>query len=195
MKKYIYLLLIPFLFARCSDIIDVVPENSTTFTSFFQTVQDAEGLLNTLKSAERNMILGQYLEPHTKAGLIVDSTEDVSVRTAKQWAYSNYTGMNLTWEKYYVTINAADMILDNLYRFPLSEEILKLYELQACFSKGLTYFQLAQRWGDCPITKGTLYLEKLAKSLVEDVLEEATKWALKALELPAWENLKDADGK
>ena len=38
-------------------------------------------------------------------------------------------------------------------------------------------------------------MDKIAKSPVGDVLEEATKWALKAMDLPTWENLKDSDGK
>ena len=161
----------------------------------FRTVQDAESLLNALKSKERNMILGQYREPHIMAGLIVDSTLDRGVLSAKELDLGTYTSGNLNWDKYYITINAADLILDNLHRFPLDKEILKLYELQAYFSKGLSYFHLAQRWGDCPITKGSLYLEKLAKSPEAEVLEEATKWELKAMELPEFENLKDADGK
>ena len=195
MKRYIYFILILLVFTRCSDFIDVTPENSTTFTSFFKTVQDAEALLNTLKSSERDMVLGQYQEPHVMAGLIVDSTEDYTVRNAKGLDVNTYTSFNLNWEDYYKVINAADMILDNLHRFPLSEEVLELYALQAYFSKGLTYFYLAQRWGECPITKGTTYLEKIAKSPVDSVLMEATKWAEKAMDLPTWENLKDADGK
>ncbi|WP_279039377.1 hypothetical protein [Butyricimonas paravirosa] len=140
MKKYVSLLFLMLLFIRCSDFIDVVPENSTTFTSFFRTVQDAESLLNALKSKERNMILGQYREPHIMAGLIVDSTLDRGVLSAKELDLGTYTSGNLNWDKYYITINAADLILDNLHRFPLDKEILKLYELQAYFSKGLSYF-------------------------------------------------------
>lgn len=71
------------LFARCADFIDVVPENSTTFTSFFQTEKDAEALLNSLKSQERKMVLNQIYEPHVSAGLLVDSTQDLEINQAK----------------------------------------------------------------------------------------------------------------
>ena len=50
MRRLIYGIMMLLLFARCADFIDVVPENSTTFTSFFQTEKDAEALLNSLKS-------------------------------------------------------------------------------------------------------------------------------------------------
>ena len=193
MKRILYGIMIVFSFVRCTDFIDVVPENSTTFTSFFRTVKDAEGLLNSLKSQERNMILNQIYEPHVLAGLIVDSAQDMTVNWAKGLDVSTYVYEN--WSDYYKTINYADLILDNLHRFPLSDDVLEPYALQAYFSKGLAYYYLAQRWGECPITKGTLYLEKIAKSPVGDVLEEATKWALKAMDLPTWENLKDSDGK
>ena len=193
MRRLIYGIMMLLLFARCADFIDVVPENSTTFTSFFQTEKDAEALLNSLKSQERKMVLNQIYEPHVSAGLLVDSTQDLEINQAKGLDINVYTRVN--WKEYYRTINYADVILDNLHRFPLSDEILDIYALQAYFSKGLAYYYLAQRWGECPITKGSLYMDKIAKSPVGDVLEEATKWALKAMDLPTWENLKDSDGK
>ena len=175
MRRLIYGIMMLLLFARCADFIDVVPENSTTFTSFFQTKKDAEALLNSLKSQERKMVLNQIYEPHVSAGLLVDSTQDLEINQAKGLDINVYTRVN--WKEYYRTINYADVILDNLHRFPLSDEILDIYALQAYFSKGLAYYYLAQRWGECPITKGSLYMDKIAKSPVGDVLEEATKWA------------------
>lgn len=104
------------LFARCADFIDVVPENSTTFTSFFQTEKDAEALLNSLKSQERKMVLNQIYEPHVSAGLLVDSTQDLEINQAKGLDINVYTRVN--WKEYYRTINYADVILDNLHPFP-----------------------------------------------------------------------------
>ena len=56
------------------------------------------------------------------------------------------------------------------------------------------YFMLAQRWGEVPITRGSTNFDKLAKSSVSDVLDEAERWALQALELQVFEELRDEHG-
>ena len=59
----------------CVDVIDVQPENDTTFTNFFKTTKDAENLLTTLQMDIQNMMC-QTTErnPHILAGEIIDST-------------------------------------------------------------------------------------------------------------------------
>ena len=192
MRK-LYVLLIGFL-VGCTDIINVQPENDTTFTNYFQTLDHAEALLVNLELSVRNMMCtSQEANPQVIAGEIADSTSAAYMSDPRELSATSYT--QAKWVNFYATINAADLILDNLSRFPLSEEELKPYELQAYFAKGLCYFLLAQRWGEVPITKGTTYFGKIAKSSVHDVLEEATKYALKALELPVYADLKDNYGK
>ena len=192
MKK-LYILLIGFL-VGCTDVIDVQPENDTTFTNYFQTLDDAEALLVNLELSVRNMMCtSREANPHVIAGEIADSTTATYMSGPRELSAEYHT--QAKWVDFYTAINAADLILDNLSRFPLTAEELKPYELQAYFVKGLCYFLLAQRWGEVPITKGTTYFGKIGKSSVHDVLEEATKYALKALELPVYEELTDNYGK
>lgn len=174
----------------CADVIDVQPENDTTFTNYFRTTKDAEALLTTLQMDIRTLMCQPAgRNPHIFAGEIMDEANAAYIEGPRVLSAQYYTGCS--WAAYYTVINSADLILDNLHRFPLSAEELKPWELQACFAKGMAYFQLAQRWGEVPITKGTTYFGKIAKSPVHDVLEEATKWALRALELPVFNELKD----
>lgn len=193
--KSIYIFLFMFVvLIGCVDVIDVQPENDTTFTNFFKTTKDAENLLTSLQMDVQNMMCqGAERNPHILAGEVIDSTGAPYTKNPRILFWGAYT--NRPWESYYRVINSADLILDNLSRFPLTEEVLKPWELQACFAKGVAYFLLAQRWGEVPITKGTTYFGKIAKSSVHDVLEEATKWALKALELPVYSELVDHNGK
>ena len=190
---YICILSMVLLFG-CADVINVEPENDTTFTNYFKTTKDAEALLTSLQLDIRSMMCetGEQ-NPHLFAGEMIDSAVSRYISGPRTLDYTYY--VNKSWEKFYRVINSADLILDNLHRFPLTEEELKPWELQACFAKGVAYFLLAQRWGEVPITKGTTYFGKLARSSVHDVLEEATKWALKALELPVYEELVDDEGK
>lgn len=192
--KYLSFILCLFLFVRCTDVINIQPENDTTYTNYFRTLKDAEALLNTLQMRVRAMMCqDKEANPHIFAGELIDSINVPYIQGPRELNPKYYT--MLRWVRYYETINAADLILDNLHRFPLSAEELRPYELQAYFAKGVAYFMLAQRWGEVPITKGTTYFGKIGKSSVHDVLEEATKWAQKALDLPKFEELVDADGK
>lgn len=194
MRNIFILVLSSCLWFGCTDVINVEPENDTTFTNYFKTTKDAEALLTTIQMDIRSMMC-QYPErnPHLFAGELIDSIAANYISDPRELNKYSYT--QCQWGLYYTVINSADLILDNLHRFPLTEEELKPWELQACFAKGVTYFLLAQRWGEVPITKGTTNFDKIAKSSVHEVLEEATKWALKAFELPVYEELVDENGK
>lgn len=48
----------------------------------------------------------------------------------------------------------ANVIIENEYRFEnISKERAEFWLGQAHFSKAMTYFRLAQIWGDAPISK------------------------------------------
>ena len=73
MRK-LYILLIGFL-VGCTDIINVQPENDTTFTNYFQTLDHAEALLVNLELNVRNMMCtSKEANPQVIAGEIADST-------------------------------------------------------------------------------------------------------------------------
>lgn len=196
MKKYFVYIIAGLLSMSCSDYLDVRPENSTTFNNFFRSGQDAEALLNSmmanLRFAENSDMV------HVAAGMAVDNVtwdyRGLPITRARELNPRGYFGA--TWRPYYATIHDADLMLDNAYRFPMSEEIVDIYRLQAYFVKGMCYFWLARAWGEVPIVPNSeSFLEKLGKSSVTQVLDEATKWALKAMDLPKYEDLKDYAGK
>ncbi|MFR6542750.1 MAG: RagB/SusD family nutrient uptake outer membrane protein [Butyricimonas virosa] len=194
MKQFIYIVT-ALLLMSCNGYLDVRPENSTTFNNFFRSGQDAEALLNSMMA---NLRLAEYTDMiHVAAGLKVDNItwdyRGYSITGAKELNPREYFGA--TWRPYYEVIHDADVMLDNAYRFPMSEEIVDIYRLQACFMKGLCYFWLARAWGEVPIVPNSESIEvKLGKSSVTEVLDEATKWALKAMDLPKFEDLKDYAG-
>lgn len=181
MKKYIHIILFFFLFAGigCADWINVEPENSVTFENYFKSEKDAQSLLFTLEIYMRDL-----------GAPFADITEFI-----KDKSYSgDYLDIRLaSLEPNYEIIAAADMIIDNAHRFPLKEEVIKPYVLQAYFAKAVAYFQLAMDFGEAPIIKDGQTFKKYAKSSVSEVLDEAEKWAQKALELPAYEDLKLGD--
>lgn len=195
MKQYLIYIIMGLLAASCSGYLDVRPENSTTLNNYFRSGQDAEALLNSmmtnLRVAENSDMV------HIAAGLRIDTItgrwDGGPITRARQ--LEPYSYFKSDWRPYYAAIHDADVMLDNAYRFPMSEEIVDIYRLQACFVKGLCYFWLARAWGEVPILPNSESIEvKLGKSSVTEVLEEATKWALKAMDLEKYEDLKDYAG-
>ena len=143
MKNYIFVLFIVLFLSGCTGVIDVQPENSTTFTNYFKAKKDAEALLVTMHSSLRDVIFNDVYGPHHAAGAILDQTSASSVTAARNLDPSTHA--NQVWRYYYETINSADIIIDNIHRFPFPAEEMEPYRLQACFAKGLMYFMLAQR--------------------------------------------------
>lgn len=181
MKKYIQIISFLFLFVGtgCADWLKVEPENSVTFSNYFKTEKDAQSLLYTLQ-----IYLRELPTP------FADITEYF---TDRDFSGDYLPIMQANFEPDYKIIAAADMIIDNAHRFPLAEEVIKPYVLQAYFAKGVAYFQLAMDFGEAPIVKDGGSFRKYAKNSVSEVLDEAQKWVELALEIPAYENLKLGD--
>lgn len=195
MKRYIVYIVMGFFAISCSDFLDVRPENSTTFNNYFRSGQDAEALLNSMMANLR--VAENSGQIHAWAGMKVDNIamdyRGTPIRRAQQLMARTYFSAN--WRNYYQAIHDADLLLDNAYRFPMSEEIVDIYRLQAYFVKGICYFWIARGWGDAPIVPNSMSVtEKIGKSSAIQVLEEATTWALKAMDLPKYEDLKDYAG-
>lgn len=166
----------------CTGLIDVQPENSTTYTNYFQTRQDAESLLTELLLRMRN---GE--SARKGLGYILDEdSRYTSLRTMQSGTGDAASVYRLTYQ--------ANLILENAHRFKISEEELKPYLLQAYFANALGYWRLARDCGEMVISKSTTDFGPRAKSSVTEMLDEAEKWALLAMDLPKYEELSGLDG-
>lgn len=192
MKKYIQIVCCAFLFALtgCADWINVEPENSVTFENYFKTEKDAQALLFSLEVRLRD-----FASPFAHATELYTDKKypDATGKYGYTSAYTFLDDVYANFEPYYKLIAAADLIIDNAFRFPLKEEVIRPYVLQAYFAKAYAYFKLATDFGEAPIIKDGQSYKKYGKSPVAEVLDEAEKWAELALEIPAYENLKLGD--
>ena len=103
--------------------------------------------------------------------------------------------LNVSWANFYEAIYMANVIIENEYRFEnISKERAEFWLGQAHFSKAMTYFRLAQIWGDVPISKGSESIAPEGKRPALEVLEETAKEAKLALTLPTYDQLRDVDG-
>lgn len=193
-KIYLYILTIFTLTCSgCADFLNVEPENSVTYTNYFKTVQDAETLLAGIEFWVKDYHIDDgdlYPEEHCKTAMLLD-VYDSGIKNAKDMEPGAHTSSPI---RLYQTLEQVHMLLDNIHRFELPKETIHPYELQAHFYRALTYFHLAREFGSVPIIKN--YKEYLAvpQSPLKDVLDEAEKSALIALELPKFEELTDGFG-
>ncbi|MCB6973598.1 MULTISPECIES: RagB/SusD family nutrient uptake outer membrane protein [Butyricimonas] len=183
MKQFCIILAIVLGLNSCTDLIDVQPENATTYTNYFQTRQDAEALLTELLLRLRN---GE--SNRLGLGLIID--EDSRYQSMRNMA----TGLTADGSSVYRLIYQASLIIENAHRFQIPEEELKPYLLQAYFANAVGYWRLARDYGEMVILRSTTDFTPLAKSSQKELLDEAEKWALKAMDLPVYDELAGLDG-
>ena len=184
----------------CEYVIDLEPENQVSFTNFFKTEQDISAVVNmfhiNLRAAETRVIerdmLGWFADKVNEPTAYTRYTQIINLDPAY---YVNYTGTTFTWSTYYSgAIYNSNLLLDNAFRAEFDKDRLKFYLLQAYFVKGISYFRAVQNYGDAPIINSSLETGAQARKPVKEVLAEAEKWALMAMELPKFEDLVDMNG-
>lgn len=198
MKKIFIQILVwvTFFCSGCESILDVEPENAVTYTNYFKSVQDAEALLASLQSRLKSLEMGSdagYPMVHCGAAIIAD-VYNSTLQNYRNMNPLTYRNNNSSESRCYEILEAAHMIIDNAHRFELSKEIVQLYVLQAHFGRALAYFRLAQIEGEAPIVRDFTDYVALPQSPVKEILDEAEKSALIAMELPVYEDLKDGNG-
>lgn len=194
MKIFYFMILIT-TFLSCDYVLDIQPENDVTFTNYFETEQDVAAVVNSihvgLRNCETGMIQREILSWYA------DEFNDYSFESTRTldplYYLDDETGIN--WGSFYGVIYNANLLIDNMYRVSeITEERKQFYLQQAYFAKGIAFFRLAQNWGEAPITTSSTDTRPLAKSSTAEVLQEALNWALKAIDLPKFEDLKDETG-
>lgn len=183
MKRILYTLglLLPMLW-QCSDFIDVRPENSTTYTNYFNSEKDAEALLTQLQISTNTVFLQAW-----NAG-IGDQVDEFYYNWGIHNMLDDYS-CYYSWQSFADLVYQANLIIDNAHRFKIGKEKLEPYLLQAYFARGMAYFRMAQVWGEAPIFPNSVTFDKVPKASISDLLDEAERNALKAMDLPNYEDL------
>ena len=198
MKKiYLFLLFLPLL--SCNDWLDISPENSVTLTNYFQSEADLESLHTSMMARMKSACKGK--QPYYYMSVDADELKP-NISGFRELDVATHTTQTLiggilksTWRDHYSLISLADLMIDNEYRFQnIPAERAAFWLRQAHFVKAITYFRIAQIWGDAPISPGSESLIALAKKPALEVLQYAAGEAEQALGLPAHDKMTDADG-
>lgn len=196
MKKILTLLLFLPLFS-CNKWLDVEPETSITFGNYFKNESEVEAFYNSIGCNMKHICIGK--EPYFYISIDADYlTYDLKgYATLDPDTYLPEESQTLcdSWANYYNVIYLANVMIENEYRYEnISKERTNFWLAQAHFAKAMTYFRIAQIWGDAPIVKNSESIDPVGKSPALDVLEEAAKEAKLALNLPTYDQLTDSKG-
>lgn len=197
------LLLIAILFCGfygCTDALTVKPENSLTYENGLTTPQDFESLLNRIDQ----MIFFTYAKNYETQniwykGEYADSwnKESEFVNGARTMNYpSEFLGMNRgSWNWYYNSIVAANIVLTYVGHADLSKELRDLYRGQALYYKAYAYLQIIRVWGDCMLIEDHLEFEPKEKTKWEEVADYAIGLSREAVSLlPDFDKIRKGNG-
>ncbi len=192
MKNIYICIVLIFLNYSC---LDQIPENTLTYENAFTT----ENELNTTTSTIHYFLNIYYaLNPALiAAGAKVD--ESFSDAQVQQWNPKSVISTVESaddWKGLYDIIYASNLLLENIHKTQnLTEERYNFHAGQAHFALALSYFALAQRYGDCVITNNASDIVEYGASPMLDVINRAISHAKTAYEiLPIHEELRGVNG-
>lgn len=196
MKHWIYICFLVLLSA-CDNMLDVEPENSVTFTNYFESEKDMNALTIQLHSFFRTKLHDTDVASYR--GLILDELSNTSMNAQRELNFGEVANVKSrlnSWKFHYDVIYVANVILDNMHRVKdITDARRDFHEGQAYFCKAMAYFDLVRKWGECVIIKNSTEVKVRAKSTVSEVLDYAIECAEEAYKrLPKYEDLKDIAG-
>lgn len=195
MKKiWIFLIFFPLL--SCNDWLTLESEESVNYANYFQNEQEVAAAVTTMFMSERSAMAANQPNSLEYAGLFCDELYQNGFKELDIKTFTGPKNYGRSWAPYYNLIYLANTLEENRWRFKnIQEERSDYWIAQANFMKSLSYFKIAQLWGDAPIPISSEDLEALPKSPVDKVLKEAIQCAEKALILPPLDQLTDEYGK
>lgn len=198
MKKLIYILSMMLLIGGCESVLDLKPKNSVTFDHYFRNERDLEALVAEIHSLLRTAM--HEVKYQTYIGLKLDYVQGGSDYVKLRRLEPNIIASKFSqekWKPYYNVLHIVDLYMDNYRRAKgVAESRVNFYSGQCYFAKAVCYWQLAQIWGDAVITKGSMYVDRYAKSSAVQVVDTAIAAAEKAYRLlPKYGDMKNSNKK
>lgn len=193
MKNLLIIICICML-TSCDNWLDVKPENSVTYSNFFEDETDLEAITTEIH-AHLSAYVVDVSEPQMWVGMLADEWTD-TYTTTRRWLPSAIVGLS-PWKSYYDIIFLTNVLLENSNKASakVSEERMNFWNGQAYFAKAVAYFLLSRHFGEAVITTNSTSLEAYGKSSAIEVIDEAIRNAKIALELlPEYESMKNVAG-
>ena len=190
MKKIILLSICGCLLSSCS--LDLQPENGLTYSNSFNNEKELNATTTSIQYFINTVVGDNYVL--ATAGMKAD--EVLNARQLREWNPRTVISSEYSWKNLYNIIFEGNLLLDNIDRpKDLTPDRRNFHMGQAEFALGLSYFLLAQRYGEAIITENSSEIKSYALSSKTEVLNAAIDHARKAFALlPTWDKLTDLNG-
>ena len=165
MKKIIMLSICGCLLSSCS--LDLQPENGLTYSNSFNTEKELNATTTSIQYYINTVVGNNYvlLTAGIKADAILDGKQ------LREWNPRTVITSEYSWKGLYDIIFESNLLLDNIDKTKdLAEDRRKYHVGQAEFALGLSYFLLAQRYGEAIITDNSSEIKPYSLSSQSDVL-------------------------
>lgn len=179
MKKYIFsvcALALGMFAASCSDFLDEDPKGQLAQDNFFTSQSDLDMAVNALYRQVCNT------STNTNAGTVSWMGDDLTTNPGSnkqhfaqmvKWSVADDSkGTTNLWKVWYSVIKAANYIILNADRTPVSETEIKIAKGQAHYWRAVAYFSLVRPFGPIPMNLTNEIDVTLSSTPVADVYKQ-----------------------
>ena len=162
MKKYklIAVLAASMAFTTGCYDLDVFPEDQLNSTTFFQTQAHADqAMMGVYSLMTDEDVFGRQFGFDCLGG-VGSGYDPASYATIARGTYTSSEGfVTNKFQKLYEGISRANIVLQNVDKCDMTEELKERYKAEAKFMRALYYFTLMDFWGGVPIYDETTIVE------------------------------------
>lgn len=170
MKKYklIAVLAASMAFTTGCYDLDVFPEDQLNSTTFFQTQAHADQAMMGVYSLMTDKdVFGRQFGFDCLGG-VGSGYDPASYATIARGTYTSSEGfVTNKFQKLYEGISRANIVLQNVDKCDMTEELKERYKAEAKFMRALYYFTLMDFWGGVPIYDETTIVEDEFMSMLK----------------------------
>ena len=170
MKKYklIAVLAASMTFTTGCYDLDVFPEDQLSSATFFQTQTHADqAMMGVYSLMTDEDVFGRQFGFDCLGG-VGSGYDPASYATIARGTYTSSEGfVTNKFQKLYEGISRANIVLQNVDKCDMTEELKERYKAEAKFMRALYYFTLMDFWGGVPIYDETTIVEDEFMSMLK----------------------------
>ncbi len=178
------------LFASC-DFLDTEPEGSFSSTDFYNTQEQVETALNGVyRAMSNNMLYGANMQGimGLSADIGYENYSRDQFTIGYNYVFSTDSRILSYWQYLYTCISRANLLLENINKAPMDEEVRRNIKGEALFLRGFSYFMLVTKFQGVPLTLEAVKsaepeYTQVARSSVAEIYEQIVSDMTEAEEL------------
>jgi len=142
-----------FLYTSC-DFLETEPEGSFSSSDFYKNQEQVETALNGVyRAMSNNMLFGANMQGimGLSGDIGYESYSRDQFTVGYNYVFSTDTRILSYWQYLYICISRANLLLENIDKAPMDEELRKNVKGEALFLRGFSYFMLVSKFQGVPL--------------------------------------------